>query len=145
MGGNAIIGTGILLKAGDGQNPENFTTVAEILSVKLPSLSRNEIDTSTHNDGEESKILGMLRKGQLTGMLNWLPTDATQNKTTGLLYDILNNVKRNWRVTLPPNGLPRWTMPARLQLFEPQEVTTDAPLQIGFAFTVAGPITIEEE
>jgi len=140
---NAIIGTGILLKAGDGANPENFVTVAEIVSLKPPQLSRNEVDVSTHNAGQDAKILGMLRKGQITGTLNWIPTDATQSEVTGgVLADILANVKRNWRITFPPLGLPYWTFPGRVQLFDPQEVPVDAALQVAFALTIDGAITM---
>lgn len=140
---NAIIGTGILLKAGDGALPEVFVTVAEIVTLKPPQLSRNEIDVSTHNEGQEAKILGMLRKGQVTGTLNWLPTDATHsNLAGGILADILGNIKRNWRIAFPPSGLPHWTFPGRVQLFDPQDVNTDAALQIAFALTIDGAIVM---
>lgn len=140
---DAIIGTGILLKAGDGAAPEVFVTVAEIVTLKPPQLSRNEIDVSTHNEGQEAKILGMLRKGQVTGTLNWVPTDPTHSDVAqGILADILANRKRNWRITYPPSGLPHWTFPGRVQLFDPQEVTTDAPLQIAFGLTIDGAIVM---
>jgi hypothetical protein len=140
---DAIIGTGILLKAGDGGAPENFAAVAEIVSLKPPQLSRNEIEVSNHNEGQEAKILGMFRKGQVTGTLNWLPNDPTHSDITdGILADIIANKKRNWRITFPPNGLPHWTMAARVQLFDPQEVGVDAALQVAFALTIAGPITM---
>lgn len=137
---NAIIGTGILLKAGDGGSPEAFAAVAEIVSLKPPQLSRNEIDVSNHNEGQEAKILGMLRKGQITGMCNWLPSDPTHSGSgNGVLADIKANKKRNWRISLP-NNEGEWTMPARVQLFDPQEVGVDAPLQFAFAMTIDGEI-----
>lgn len=139
---DAISGTGILLKAGDGATPEVFVTVAEIVSLKLPAISRAEIEVSNHNEGEEAKINGILRKGQATGMLNWLPTDPTHGDAPGgMLADIIANVKRNWRITLPPSGLPHWTFAGRVQLFDVQEVPMDVALQVAFALTVAGPIT----
>jgi hypothetical protein len=139
---DAIIGTGILLKAGDGQTPENFVTAAEIVSLKPPQLSRNEIDVSTHNAGYAA-ILGMLRKGQVTGTLNWVPTDPTHSDATGgILGDIIANTKRNWRIAYPPDGLPHWTMPARVQLFDPQDIGVDAAMQVAFALTIDGAITM---
>ncbi len=140
---NAIIGTGILLKAGDGATPENFVAVAEIVSLKPPQLSRNEIDVSVHNAAAEAKLLGMLRQGQVTGTLNWLPTDPTQSSVTGgMLADIIANTKRNWQIALPPSGFPNWTMPARVQLFDPQDVPVDAALGVAFALTLDGAITM---
>lgn len=135
---NAIIGTGILLKAGDGGTPEVFVTVAENVSLKPLQFSRNEIDVSTHNEGVEAKLLGMLRHGQVTGTLNWVPTDATH---MAMKADVIANTKRNWRITFPPNGLPHWTFPGRVQLFDPQEVTVDSPLQMAFALTLDGAVT----
>jgi tail tube protein len=134
---NAIIGTGILIKAGDGASPEVFVTVAEIVSLMPPGLSRNEIDVSTHNEGQEAKILGMLRKGQPTFTINWIPNDATHQQ---IRADILANTKRNWRLTYPPSGTPTHTFPARVQKFEVPDVTTDAPLQGTIALTIDGTI-----
>lgn len=140
---DALIGTGILLYAGDGGSPEVFTAVAELVALKVPQLSRNEVEVSNHNEGEEAKILGMLRKGQVSGTLNWLPTDVTHTSTgSGMLADLLNNTKRNWRITCPPNGFPHWTMPARVQLFDIQELGVDAAMQAAFALTVDGTITM---
>ena len=140
---DAIIGTGILLKAGDGEEPENFVTVAAIVSLKPPQLSRNEIEVTSHNEAVtsgEAKILGMLRKGPVTGTLNWLPTDPTHDDSSGILADIMANTKRNWQITFPPNGLPKWTFPGRVQLFDPQDIGTDAALQVAFALTIDGAI-----
>lgn len=140
---NALIGTGSLLKAGDGGSPEIFVTVAEIVSIKWPQLSRNEIDVSNHNEGQESKILGMLRKGQATATLNWIPTDATHSDTgQGVVADILANRKRNWRITMPPGVIKTWTFPGRIQLIDPQEFTVDAAMQLAVAITIDGAITM---
>lgn len=129
---DAIIGTGILLHAGDGATPEVFTPVAEIVALKPPSYSRNKVDVSNHNEGRESNILGMLRQSDVSGTCNLLPFDATHSL---MRSDIKNNVKRNWRITYPPAGLPHDTFAGRVQMLEEQEVTPDSALQ--FAFTIA--------
>lgn len=147
---NAAIGTGILLKAGNGATPtETFTAIAEIVSLKPSQLSRNEVDVSNHNLGKEEKILGMLRQGQVTATVNWIPLNATQrNESGGLLHDIINNVKRNWQIVSPPlddlDSVFTWTFPGRVQLFDPQEVTTDSPLQLAIAITIDGEINVVE-
>lgn len=141
---DAIIGTGVLIQAGDGGSPETYRTVAEIVTLTPPAFSRNEQDVSTHNVGVEEKLLGMLRQGQVSATVNWVPTDPTHSSDTdGLLDDILANRKRNWRILYPPNGLPRWTFPARVQLFEPPEITVDTPMQMSVAWTIDGTITME--
>lgn len=144
----AIIGTGILLKAGNGAVPEVFTAIAEIVTMKPSQLSRNEIDVSNHNEGREAKILGMLRQGQATATVNWLPLNATQrNEVGGLLYDIKNNVKRNWQIFVPidpADGAVTINFPGRVQNFDPQEVTVDSPLQLQVAITVDGDVDFVE-
>lgn len=139
---NAILGTGILLKAGNGAMPEVFTPVAELMALKPPQLSRNEIDVSIHNEGEEAKILGMLRKGQVTGTLNWLPTNATH---AAMVADLLANTKRTWQIAMPDEDNTTWTFPARIQLFDIPEVGVDAALQTGFALTIDGTITMDSD
>ena len=140
---DAIIGTGILLRRESSPGSGTYVTVAELVSLKPPAFSRNEIDVSNHNNGIEEKLLGMLRQGSVTGKCNWLPTNATHvNTGSGLLADITGNVKSNWRITFPPSGLPHWTFPARVQLFELGEMTTDAAMQVDFALTIDGSITM---
>ena len=144
---DAIIATGILLKAGDGATPEQFVAVAELVTLKPPQLSRNEIEVTPHNTAlteGEAKILGMLRKGQVTGTANWVSTDPTHSSDgAGIVADMKANVRRRWRIEFPPNGLPKWTFPARVQLIDPQEATTDSPLQFAFALTIDGEILME--
>ena len=140
---SAILGTGILLARGNAASPEVFTTIVEIRTIKPPELSRNEIDVSTHNAGVEEKILGMLRTGQVTGTCNWLPGSATHGDTgTGMHADILANVQANWRITFADSPSTVFTMAARVQLFDIQEITTDSEMQFNYALTVNGSITI---
>lgn len=140
---DAILGTGVLLAGGNGASPEVFTTVAEIQTIKPASRSRNEIDVSTHNAAVEEKILGLLRTGQVTGTLNWLPSNATHVDTgSGMHADVLNNVKRNWRITFVDSPATVFTFAARVQLFDIQEITVDSPMTVNFALTIDGAITI---
>lgn len=138
---DAIIGTGIFLKYGNGAEPtETFAAVVELVSLKPPARSRNEIDVSNHNEARESKILGMRRLGQVTGTINWLPASTSHAQ---MLADYEANTKRNWQVGFPdPNGS-TWTFPARVQMFDPVEQGVDAALQVAFALTIDGDITEE--
>src|SRR5262245_28165289 len=114
-----LVSTGIKLLVGDGANPEMFVEVAELLTIKPPAISRNEIETSGVSRDEDSKLLGILRRGQCTGMMNLLPGDVTQDT---LLDDILGNRKRNYRIVVPPDGFPQFDFAARVQLFDIQEL-----------------------
>lgn len=141
--GEALIGTGILLKAGDGANPEQFVSIAELLTIKPPSHTRNEVDVTPVSGDRDAKLLGILRRGQCTGMLNLLPSDPTQLQ---MLADIQTNKKRNYQIAYPPDGFPTWQFAARLQLFDVQEISVDTPIQVAYALTLAkGDIAIVNE
>lgn len=95
-------GYGTLLKMGDAGTPETFTTVAEITDIELPEIKLNTDDATSHDSaGWEESIATLLSGGEPTFKANWLPTNATQNESTGVLYAILNRQKRNWKIVLP--------------------------------------------
>src|SRR5215212_5985206 len=54
-----------------------YVTVAEITKVTPPGYSRNKIETSTHNDGTESYILGILRQKDAAFSINYVAGDST--------------------------------------------------------------------
>lgn len=100
---NAILSTGTLIAMGNGGSPETFTTIAEIKSITGPEISRNVIDVTTHNTtgGWEEALAGLLRSGEVSFDINFVPTDATHDPTTGLLAAIKNNTKTNFQITFP--------------------------------------------
>lgn len=118
---DAVVTTGILLKRATTAAPTVFTTIAELVSVTPPGFSRNELETSTHNEGVETKVLGLLRQRSMPFKINWLPDNATHET---LLADITGNVKAHWQVAFP-SGV---TMEADgfIQRFEPDEAPVDA-------------------
>lgn len=140
---DAILGTGVLLARGQDDSPETFTDVAEIRTLKPAAWTRNELDVSTHNAGVEEQILGILRTGQVTGTLNWLPSNATQSEAgKGMLADITANTQANWRITFPDSPASVFTFAARVQTFDPQEITMDSEMAVNFALTINGSITV---
>ena len=102
---DAITATGILVQRSPypGAVPPVFTTVAEITEVTPGGKSRNKIDTSNHNEGKESSVLGILRQGDAGLKVNFLGDNATHVQIND---DIDNNTKALWRV-LYPSGLSR--------------------------------------
>lgn len=99
---SATAAYGTLLKMGDGAVSETFTTVAEIVDIDLPKLSAGMEDVTNHDSGGwEESIPTILSGGEPSFKLNWLPTHATQNETTGVLAALLNRTKKNWKIVLP--------------------------------------------
>lgn len=100
---NAFWAYGSSLQIGDGATIEVFTSVAEITELEILNLSRDAIDVTSHAspDGYREKIPGMRDAGSLSIKANWLPTNATQDATTGLLSTFNDNLNHNFKIILP--------------------------------------------
>src|SRR4051812_10927219 len=95
---NAVTATGILIQRAPFATPAAFVTIAEITEINPGGMSRNKIETSTHNDGSESHVLGLLRQSDPSFKINYVAAEATH---VNVLADIVNNVKNYWRILFP--------------------------------------------
>lgn len=99
----AKIGYGTQLKMGDGASPEVFTTVAEVHGFGGPGKSQEAVD-ATHTDSPnrtKEKIAGMAEEGDISLDINWVPSDATQDDTTGLRSKIGSATPTNFQMVFP--------------------------------------------
>ena len=78
-----------------------FTNIAELRSIRPFALTRNELENTVHNDGDESFLVGIRRKTPMTLALNFVPSGATHNHTTGLQYWWYTGERRVWRIRYP--------------------------------------------
>jgi hypothetical protein len=132
---NAVTGTGILVQRAPIATPTAFVTIGEITYVDPGGKHRNKIETSTHNDGSESHVLGILRQTDPTFQINYLAGDATHQ---AIQADIDGNIKNRWRV-LFPSGITR-TGDAYVQNFKYHPVPVDAKQGADIAWVWAGPV-----
>lgn len=102
---DAIAARGTLIQKGDGAVSEQFTTIAEVVDISGLSLKQDVDDVTSHSSpsGWKEKIGTLLELGQVTLKLNFIPTNATQNSTLGLIADMKNRVKRNFKEIFPDN------------------------------------------
>jgi hypothetical protein len=133
---NAVTTTGILLKRALFATPAVFTTIGELTEIDPGGMSRNKIETSTHNDGSESHVLGILRQADPTFKINYVAGDATH---INLLADIVNNVKNSWQF-LFPSGKTR-TGYAYLQMFKFDVAPVDGKQGASCAIVWASTVT----
>jgi|SRR6266850_7436764 len=113
----------------------SFTDVAEITEVDPGGMTRNKIETSTHNEGTESHVLGILRQSDPTLKINYVAADATHIE---VLEDITTNRKAYWRVKYP-SGKKR-TGPGYVQTFKFDAAPVDGKQGASLAITWAGPV-----
>ncbi len=127
---NAVSTTGILVKRALIASPTAFTTIAELTKVTPPGFSRNKIETSTHNDGTESYILGILRQKDAAFTINYTHISV--------LADMMANTKNQWQVLFPSGT--SLTGPARVQQFMYTDATVDGSQSADVVLTWAGPV-----
>lgn len=86
----------------------NFTTIAEVKDVNM-TLSAQIEDGTSHSSGTpwRVKVPTLLNAGPIEFPVNWVPTAATHNPTTGILYVWKNRQERLFRLVFP-NGGPTW-------------------------------------
>jgi len=116
-----VAGYGTQLQIGDGGGPEVFTTIAEITNISGPGLSMDTADMTHHQSpgAWEEHVGTILRSGEVTFDLNYIPTHATHNASTGLINDMENRTLRNFKLIFPNAGATTWNFAALVTGFEP--------------------------
>ena len=133
----AVSTTGILVNRAALATPTVFEEIAELTSITPPGKSRNKIETTTHNDGAESFVLGITRQRDLSFRINWRPDDTTHEQ---IVADFDGNIRAVWQVAFP-SGI-TMTAEGRVQRFEPVDAPVDAAQQADVTIAYATPITI---
>lgn len=90
----------------------NGTAIAELRDITPPPLTRKPIETTTHNSDDDSYVVGIRRKGELSFLLNFLPSGSdaspsTQDANTGLLAAWANGSKDLYEIDFPDGA--KWS------------------------------------
>lgn len=103
MATQATPGYPVLIKLGNGASPDVFTAIAEVRDIKGPGVKADIDDVTNHDsaNGWEEVISTILRSGMVTFPVNYIMNDATQNHETGLLYLLVNRIRRNYQIVNP--------------------------------------------
>lgn len=134
---------GTLLKIGDGGGSEVFTTIAEVTNITGPSLSLEMIEVTNHTStsGWKERIGGLLDAGEVGFDINFVPAAGTHSYSTGLVKDMVNRTKRNFKVVFPDNGNTTWTFSAYVSKFQPK-APINAQLSASVSLMVTGVPTL---
>ena len=101
---DALAAYGTLLQMGDGAGTaEVFTTIAEVGDIDGPSESVETIDVTNHSSPNARKefIAGLIDSGEVSFSINWIPTDATHDATTGLQKVMADRAVTNFKLLYP--------------------------------------------
>lgn len=134
---------GTLLKIGDGGGSEVFTTIAEVTDITGPGLTLETLDTLSHSSsgGWRERIPTFLDGGEVSFEINYDPSAATHNNTTGLVRDLRTRTKRNFQLVFPTAGNPMWVFSAYVTNFEPG-APADGMLTASVTLMISGPPTL---
>ena len=80
----------------------NGTPIAELRDITPPPLSRNPLETTTHNSDDDSYVVGIRRKGTLDMNVNFLPSgEATHDAIAGLMKAWADGSKDEYLIEYP--------------------------------------------
>lgn len=101
---DAIAGPGFLLQR---NNSGTYETVAEVKDITGPETSVDVVDVTNQDSPDNfEEIIPTLKRGGTTSFdVNFLPANATQDSTTGLLSFLNARSLEDWQIVLPGTGL----------------------------------------
>jgi len=144
MASNAWWAYGSEFKLGDGASPtEVFTKVAEIQDINGPSLSRDSIEVTNQDsaDGWKEYIPSWRDGDTVTVTANWLPTNSTQDGSTGMLSHFVDNVNHNYQIVTPTAIGVTISFSGHITNFPMSLPLTDRA-QVEFQIKISGAVTI---
>lgn len=141
---SSIKAYGTLLKRGDGGTPEAFTTLAEVRDISGPELSLDTVDVTSHSssNGWEEHVATILRSGEVTFDINYVPSGSDHDASTGIIADMTSRTLRNWQLVFPDSGSTTWNFAAYVTGFSPNapvagELTASVTLKVSGEPTLA--------
>lgn len=130
MGGLAKWAFGAQLQIGDGATPtEGFTTIAEVLDIGGPELTRDTEDVTPHDavDGYEEFIATLRRTGEVTFDVNFVPSHATHGTGSGGLIGLYESDElTNFRLVMAASIGYTWSFAAMVTRVSPSNPVTGA-------------------
>lgn len=106
---SAIAAYGTLLKRGSSpsgtNNTGSYVTIAEVKSIKGPSIEVSTIDVTTHSSAASGNyrefIPSLIDAGEIELDLNWTPADTTH---ANIWTDLTSRTKRDWWLQTTANA-----------------------------------------
>lgn len=125
-----------LVQVGDGDDPEDFSTIAEVKSFDGPSSNAPTIDVSSFDSVAVEKIPGLADSGEVQLGLNFIGSDAGQQQ---LQADHIDGTSRNYRIVFNDDESQPTTVTflASVTKFQPSG-QTNAAYELSVTLTVSG-------
>lgn len=139
------IGYGAKLKRGDGSSPESFTAVAEVRKISGVGTKRGLVDFTNLDSANTAMEYKLAMKDGLefSAECNFLPDNATQGQSAGMIADSDAGTVRNFQITLPAAlGTKVISFAAVVLGWNIPEFNPQSPVLVNFQGKITGPVTI---
>lgn len=101
MSTSAFLGSGTLLKIGDGASPEVFTTIGEVTSIGNFGQENDLVEVTHLQSTAKEYIYGLPDGVEVPIACNYLPTNAQQ---VALLAAQAARTTKNFKLVMPSGG-----------------------------------------
>lgn len=121
--------------------------IAEVASINGMSLKVDTVDVTTHQSaGGWKEYIGVMKDpGEVSFEINYVPTDATHDDTTGLVHDLENKTLAPYALVFPDNATDasktRWSFNGIITQFSPT-APHDGKLGAAVSIKVSGQPTL---
>lgn len=97
----AVLGWGTHVLYGNGDSPETFSEVHDLVTASPPDEQTEDVEVSHCESPGKTKeyIQGWIDSGAPTLELNWNPSEWPDHKQ--MVLDKASGQKRNWMIVLP--------------------------------------------
>ena len=82
-----------------GATMGDFTTIAELIDIVPPPLTRPSSEITPHNDLVDSYVVGVRRRGEMTLQLNYLKSAITHFIPSGIVQAWVDGSLDGYRMT----------------------------------------------
>lgn len=129
------IAKGTLLKKGTSSP----VTIANIMNITPPNLSRDALETTKHNDSNRWRtfIPGLVDPGEVKLDITWDPAETSHD----FLTDIASATIGDYSIVFPDTAATTWTFKAFVTGFEPSG-EVDGLLSATVTFKLSGPVAL---
>lgn len=122
-------------------SPGNFTTIGELGDIAGPPLNRPSTEITPHNDQIDSYVMGVMKRGEVTFPINFVPSDGTQDHLTGLVKAMSDKALDGYRITWPDSTT--WIFSGYVQNFGPGAPAREGNLSADVTLRPSGGHIIE--
>lgn len=135
----ALPAQGTALKRGNGNSPETFTKIAEVMDITGPQRTRTMVEANSLDTTVEEYITGILKSGTVTLSMILVPGDTGQG---GLRSDLDAAVLRNFEIHLTDSPATVIAFAAYVSALTEVQATTDGKLSATATLTISGDVDI---